>query len=228
MNTSNLTLFQREECPFSHLVRKKLTQLGLPAMLIPVEEKGIDRKELIELSGQRAVPVLVDGEEVIVDSAVIIEYLDTKYGTGENQPLASSDYGIRALVTGDFETVKSKTLEAFKAEGFGMLTEIDIQATLKKKINVDIEKNSILGMCNPNMAHEAMQAEADLGLLLPCNVVIRQAEAGKFWVSAINPVKLFTVVGRNDMVSMAMQVKQLMGKAIESLDNQEETVAVAS
>lgn len=217
MTTPNLVLYQREECPFSHLVRKKLTQLRIPAVMIPVEKNGPERKELIELSGQRAVPVLKDGDEVIVDSAVIIEYLDKKYGTGENNPLPGSDYGLRTFVSGTFEEVKEKTLAAFKESGFGMLTEIDVKATLKTKLDVDLEPNTILGMCNPQMAHQAMGMEPDLGLLLPCNVVIRQEEEGKFRVSAIHPVKMFALVGRNDMSHMAIQVKEMIQSALDRL-----------
>jgi uncharacterized protein (DUF302 family) len=131
--------------------------------------------------------------------------------------MKSNDYGLRVLVKGDFEQVVEKTIAALKTEGFGVLTEIDVKKTLKQKIGVDVPQQLILGACNPTLAHQAMQAEADLGLLLPCNVVVREAENGSYWVSAVDPLKLLSVVGRDDLLSIAAAVKSKMATVIETV-----------
>jgi uncharacterized protein (DUF302 family)/glutaredoxin len=216
-NENLLTLYQREGCPYCQVVRKKLNQLGLRVLLVPVEQNGEDRRELKQVSGQQSVPVLVDKDNVIVESTEIMQYLDRRYGNGQSGAMKSNDYGLRVLVKGDFEQVVEKTIAALKTEGFGVLTEIDVKKTLKQKIGVDVPQQLILGACNPTLAHQAMQAEADLGLLLPCNVVVREAENGSYWVSAVDPLKLLSVVGRDDLLSIAAAVKSKMATVIETV-----------
>jgi len=211
---STLKLYQLADCPYCHLVRRKLDFLGVPYLAMPVPRKGEDRAELIKLSGQRAVPVLVDGETVLSDSKKIIDYLDEKF---EGQEMSSGTYGIFTQVAGDAQTVYDKTVEALKAVGFGLLTEIDVAATMKKKINEDLDPYMILGFCNPKFAFHGISNEPDLGLLLPCNVIIREVEPGKFRVGAAHPVKMFLPVGRPDMLPLAEEVTGLMKKAIDSL-----------
>lgn len=216
-NEKLLTLYQREGCPYCQVVRKKLNQLGLRVMLVPVEADGEEREELKRVSGQQSVPVLVNQNAVIVESTAILHYLDQHYGNGQAAALQSNDYGLRTLVRGEFEQVVAKTVAALKAEGFGVLTDIDVKKTLKQKIGVDVPQQVILGACNPNFAHQAMQAEADLGLLLPCNVVVRAAETGSYWVSAVDPLKLLAVVGRDDLLPVAAAVKSKMSNVIEAV-----------
>ncbi|MBU3917949.1 DUF302 domain-containing protein [bacterium] len=212
-----LTLYQREGCPYCQLVRKKLTTLNLPALMVPVEEQGKDRKELRKISGQQAVPVLIDGETIVNDSIKILEYLDKVYGMGKTEPLVSNDYGLRIKIKGSFSEIIEKTTAALKIEGFGVLTEIDVKKTLKNKIGVDVPEQIILGACNPNFAHQAMEMEPDLGLLLPCNVTVRYAGQDEYWVTAINPVKLLGLVGRDDLLPFAVEVKKKLENMLNSL-----------
>lgn len=212
-----IKLYQRDHCPYCQSVRKKLESLNLTTLLIPVPPDAADREDLFAASGQRSVPVLVDGQNVLTDSDAIINYLDDTYGDGKRTAPPSNSYGIRVKVKGSFEDVIEKTVAALKTVGFGVLTEIDVKKTLKKKLDVDVPKQMILGACNPNFAHQAMEAEADLGLLLPCNVVVREPGDGEFWVSTVNPLKLLSVVGRADMLPMAEEVKQKLSGAMESL-----------
>ncbi|MCP4296035.1 MAG: DUF302 domain-containing protein [Proteobacteria bacterium] len=214
---TNIILYNLEECPECQLVRKKMELLGLSLKIIPVPKIKGERSDLIKTSKQDSVPALIDGKEILTESTEILNYLDKKYGTGQPTPLPAGDYGLRTILKGEFSDVRERTIEAFKKAGFGMLTEIDVKATLKKKIDVDVVPNNILGMCNPKMAHKAMTEEPDVGLLLPCNVVIREEGPNSYHVSAINPVKLFSVVGRDDMISMAREVKEMLSGAMEEL-----------
>ncbi|MCU7834580.1 MAG: DUF302 domain-containing protein [gamma proteobacterium symbiont of Taylorina sp.] len=117
-------------------------------------------------------------------------------------------YGIHVTVDCDMEQAEKKVLEALKAEGFGVLTEIDVKAVLKKKIDVDRRPYKILGACNPVLANKALTAEPDLGLLLPCNVVIREEEDGTVTVAIVDPAAMFTVVNKPEMEEMAAEVRE--------------------
>lgn len=212
-----IILYQREGCPFCQIVRKKLGLLNLPVLLVQVEAKGKDRQELFEISGQRSVPVLKDKDQVITESADIINYLEKTYGEGNLERLPSNEYGLATVVKGDYSQIVEKTIAALKVEGFGVLTEIDVQQTLKKKLDVDVPQQVILGACNPNFAHKALEMEEDLGLLLPCNVVVREIAGGEYQVSAVNPMRLLSVVGRDDLLPVAAEVKTKLANAIKSL-----------
>jgi len=218
-NQNNLVLYQRETCPFCQIVRKKLSLLNLPVLLMPVEKTGSERKALKELSGQQQVPVLADGEEVIVGSEQILVYLDKKFGQGKTGPMPANDYGMGTTVNGPYEKVVEKTIEALKTQGFGVLTEIDIKATLKKKIDVDIPHHIILGACNPGFAHQATTMEPDISLLLPCNVTVRETGDNQFAVTAVNPIILLSMVGREDLLPIAKEVKDKLKSAISSLNH---------
>jgi len=209
-------LYQRETCPYCQVVRKKLDLLDQPFLAIPVAGKGEERKELIELTGQQSVPVLVDGDQIIVGSDKILVYLDETFGDGKQQPMPSNSYGLDVHVRRPFEQVVEEAVAALKTEGFGVLTEINVKETLKKKIDVDVPKQIILGACNPGFAHQAMVAEPDIGLLLPCNVIVRET-GDDVTVSAINPLKLLAVVGRSDLLPVAMQVKEKLANVIATL-----------
>ncbi|RME75761.1 MAG: DUF302 domain-containing protein [Planctomycetota bacterium] len=201
------------------IVERSLEYLGLDYSVRVVPKNKAERKEVVEISGQNSVPVLVDGEKVISDSEKIIQYLREKYQLPEEIP--SNPLGISTEMTGALEEIKDKTLEALKEVGFGVLTEINVKETLKKKLGVDVPEQLILGACNPKIAHQAMEMEPNLGLLLPCNVIIRQLENDRYLVSAIHPVKMLSLVGRPEMTFLAKQVKEMLEKAISKLQNQE-------
>ena len=116
-------------------------------------------------------------------------------------------YGIHVTVDCGMEEAEQKAIAALKDEGFGILTEIDVQAVLKKKIDVDRRPYKILGACNPVLANKALQAEPDLGLLLPCNVVIREEDDGSTTVAIVDPAAMFTVVDKPEMADMADEVR---------------------
>jgi uncharacterized protein (DUF302 family) len=116
-----------------------------------------------------------------------------------------------------FEDAIEQTTEALKEEGFGVLTEIDIKATLKKKLDVDFKKYQILGACNPPLAHKALTAEDHIGLMLPCNVIVQEHENGEVEVSAVDPVASMQAVDNDDLGEIAQQVRDLLKKVITNL-----------
>jgi uncharacterized protein (DUF302 family) len=125
-------------------------------------------------------------------------------------------YGMGGKVSLGFAEALEQTKEALKAEGFGVLSEIDIQATLKAKIGVERRPYVILGACNPTLAHQALEAEPDLGLLLPCNVVVFE-DADGVWVKAIEPGKMLGVTENTALDPVAAQVREKLSKALERL-----------
>jgi len=118
-------------------------------------------------------------------------------------------YGIHVTVDCNMEEAEQRALAALKAEGFGVLTEIDVKAVLKKKIDVERKPYKILGACNPVLANKALDVEPDLGLLLPCNVVIREEDDGSTTVAIVDPAAMFTVVGKPEMENMAAEVREI-------------------
>jgi uncharacterized protein (DUF302 family) len=96
-------------------------------------------------------------------------------------------YGFRATINGPFDTAVQRVLDTLKAEGFGVLSDIDIQRAMKEKLGKDVAPHRILGACNPPLAYKALQAEADIGLLLPCNVTVRQGDGDNIIVGFLNP-----------------------------------------
>jgi len=116
-----------------------------------------------------------------------------------------------------FDTAIVKTTEALKREGFGVLTEIDVQSTLKQKIGVDFRKYRILGACNPGLAHRALQAEDKIGTMLPCNVVVQEHADGKVEVSAIDPVASMRAVENPGLAAVADEVQGKLRRVIEEL-----------
>lgn len=116
-----------------------------------------------------------------------------------------------------FEQAIEKITEELKKEGFGILTEIDVQATLKKKLDVDFRKYKILGACNPPFAYKALQTEENIGVLLPCNFIVQEKEDGGVQVSAVNPMESMKVVQNNALASVAGEVAAKIVKVLENL-----------
>ena len=113
-----------------------------------------------------------------------------------------------------FEEAVHKTTEALKKEGFGVLTEIDIKATLKKKLDVDFHNYKILGACNPGFAHQALIAEDKIGTMLPCNVILQEKEDGAIEVAAVNPMASMQAVMNKDLMEIADDVSEKLKRVI--------------
>ena len=125
-------------------------------------------------------------------------------------------YGFSADVAVPYDAAVQLTREALAASGFGVLTEIDVKATLKKKLDADFRPYVILGACNPPLAHRALSKELPIGLLLPCNVVVYAGEApGTSVVAVLDPVVQLGVTGRTDLEPLAREVRDLLQQALE-------------
>ena len=127
-------------------------------------------------------------------------------------------FGIRKALRATYDEALARVPEALKAEGFGVLTEIDVQSTLKQKLGVDFRRYKILGACNPPLAHEALQAELEIGLMLPCNVVVYEGDDGKAVVLAIDPTKTLATMGNPKLEELAEAVKEKLTRAMEKLE----------
>lgn len=125
-------------------------------------------------------------------------------------------YYIAKTVSGAFDDVIARVTDALKKEGFGILTDIDVAATLKKKIDVDFRSYRILGACNPKMAHGALSAEDKIGVLLPCNVIVQQTDKG-VEVAAVDPVASLGRVGNPALDEAAKTVKAALTRVVQSL-----------
>ena len=126
-------------------------------------------------------------------------------------------YHFSKTITCSFDEAIDQVTAALKNEGFGILTEINVQATLKKKLNVDFKGYKILGACNPPFAYEALQLEDKIGTMLPCNVIVQAQADGQVEVSAIDPVASMGAVGNPALTVVAEQVQAKLKKALESL-----------
>ena len=126
-------------------------------------------------------------------------------------------YGITVTTAQTFDATLVAVREALAEQGFGILTEIDMAATLKKKLDVDIPPQVILGACNPPLAYRALQEEESIGLLLPCNVVVRSAGEGRTVVEALDPQIMVGVTGNDGLSSMSDDAAALLRTALDSL-----------
>jgi uncharacterized protein (DUF302 family) len=130
---------------------------------------------------------------------------------------ATMNYGISKTISLSFESAVEKVTEELKKEGFGVLTTIDVKATMKQKLGVDFTKYVILGACNPPFAHQALLAEEQIGLLLPCNVIVYE-KAGKTIVSAFNPLIMTKILENEGMKSLAEEVRVRLARVIDAMN----------
>ena len=129
----------------------------------------------------------------------------------------NTNYYFSKTLTGSFESAIQKVTEALKAEGFGILTEIDIKATLKKKLDVDFYNYKILGACNPTFAYKALLAEDKIGTMLPCNIIIQERVTGRVEISAVNPVASMQAIENKELGDIASEIRARLQKVIKEL-----------
>jgi uncharacterized protein (DUF302 family) len=128
-----------------------------------------------------------------------------------------SDYGFSINVPGEFESVVERVTEELAKEGFGVLTEIDVQETLKKKLGVQKKPYKILGACNPMLANRALDVEPEIGLLLPCNVVVREVADGSVSVEFMNPLTVLGLVDREEMNELGVEAHSRLLRVRDAL-----------
>ena len=126
-------------------------------------------------------------------------------------------YYLSRKVALDFDAAAAKLIEALKAEGFGVLTDIDIAATLKQKLGVDFRRYRILGACNPPLAHKALTAEDKIGVMLPCNVIVQELAQGDVELAAIDPRAAMSQVGNPALVAVADEVAERLARALQAV-----------
>jgi uncharacterized protein (DUF302 family) len=126
-------------------------------------------------------------------------------------------YYLAKTVSMDFDETIGRVTAALKQEGFGVLTDIDVQATLKSKLGVEVPKYRILGACNPTFAHQALQLENRLGVLLPCNVIVREEKPGLTEVAAVDPVASMARIGNPKLAAVADEVRTRLQRAVNNL-----------
>jgi len=126
-------------------------------------------------------------------------------------------YYFSKIIKEDFDTAIEKVTAKLKEEGFGVLTEIDVKETLKKKLDVDFKKYKILGACNPPFAYKALQAEDKIGIMLPCNVIVEENSDGKVEVSAVDPIASMMAVKNEKLGPVAEEVRDKLKKVIDEL-----------
>ncbi len=133
---------------------------------------------------------------------------------------SETKYGISRELRQPYDDALARTREALSSEGFGILTEIDVRETLKRKLDVDFRPYIILGVCNPPLAHQALSAELDIGLLLPCNVVVYEGnEPNTSVVAAIDPVEQLKITGNADIEPLATEVRARLERALEAISS---------
>ena len=131
--------------------------------------------------------------------------------------MKQTGYGMRRAVEMPYEDAVSRAKEGLKQEGFGVLTEIDVKATLHNKLDVDFRKYVILGACNPPYAYRALQAELDIGLLLPCNVIVYEGDDGRTVVAAMDPVVAMQRTDNPSLAEVAKEVRAKLERVIKAL-----------
>lgn len=126
-------------------------------------------------------------------------------------------YYFNKKISADFDVVMKKVITELEKEGFGILTEIDVQATLKKKLDVDFRKYRILGACNAHFAHKALKTENKVGTMLPCNVILQEIENGQVEVAAVNPTASMKAIENEELNKIAITIGEKLQKVISAL-----------
>lgn len=130
-----------------------------------------------------------------------------------------TNYSMKRTLNLDFDDADSRVREALEKEGFGVLTEIDVKETLKKKLDVDFRRYRILGACNPPLAHKALEANGSIGLLLPCNLVVQESERpGQTIVEALDPVVQLGVANDPQLVPLAEEVRERLARVLDAVE----------
>lgn len=129
----------------------------------------------------------------------------------------NSNFGFGKPVPGSFDDAVTKVTDELAKEGFGVLTEIDVKATMKKKIDKDMPSYKILGACNPHIASQAIAAEPDIGLLLPCNVLVREDDAGQVFVGFMDPNAVMGLVDDPRVVPLASKVREILERVLDAV-----------
>lgn len=137
--------------------------------------------------------------------------------TTAGPPVAATGFGIRKVLRRSYEETLARVPEALQSEGFGVLTEIDVRETLKKKLGIDFRRYRILGACNPPLAHRALEAELEVGLMLPCNVIVYDAGEGQTVVCAIDPMQTVAARGTPALAEVAASVREKLQRALDRL-----------
>jgi uncharacterized protein (DUF302 family) len=127
------------------------------------------------------------------------------------------EYALSTVLNTSYEEAIFRVTDALKEEGFGVLTEIDVKSTLKKKLDVDFRKYMILGVCNPPYAFRTLQTDLDVGLLLPCNVIVYETDDKKAYISALNPISALEVIKSQELRKIAVEVSEKLKRVVEKV-----------
>jgi len=129
-------------------------------------------------------------------------------------------YAFSTVLDTSYEDAISRVTDALKEEGFGVLTEIDVKATLKKKLDKEFRKYVILGACNPPFAHRSLEADLDVGLLLPCNVIVYETDDKKAYIAAINPVSALEIIQSQELRNIAEEISEKLKRVVEIVNRE--------